>query len=168
MQTLRARSFSHGGLLALHLGMRAHAPTTTIPMAAPAPVVADAMTAYPCNVSPEDRLGVAVEIMLQHQVRHLPVVDSASSLVGILSDSDVRTAVGEPSRYLELRGHSPAQLRVRDVMSSPVVSIGFDCPLPYAARMFADMKIGALAVTDSFGALIGILSYVDVLRLLAY
>jgi acetoin utilization protein AcuB len=134
----------------------------------PARIVADAMTAYPCSVSPEDRLGEAVAIMLQHHVRHLPVVDSASTLVGILSDSDVRTAVGEPSRYLELRGQSAAQLRVRDVMSTTVMSLAFDCPLSYAARMFADMKIGALAVTDKFGALIGILSYVDVLRVLTY
>ena len=137
-------------------------------MAARAHIVADAMTAYPCNVAPDDRLGDAVTVMVDHDVRHLPVVDSASTLVGILSDTDVRTAVGEPLRYLEVRGRSHAQLRVRDVMSTPVLSISFDRPLGDAARMFADMKIGALAVTDKFGALIGLLSYVDVLRLLAY
>ena len=136
-------------------------------MSIPTVTVAEAMTAYPCNVAPNDRLGDAIAIMLEHHVRHLPVVDEASTLVGILSDSDVRTTVGEPARYLELRWRSYAQLRVRDVMSTPVQSISFDRPLAEAAQTFADTKIGALAVTDKFGALIGILSYVDVLRQLA-
>ena len=43
----------------------------------------------------------------------------------------------------------------------------FDRSVVELARHFADGAIGALPVTDKFGALIGIVSYVDALRALA-
>lgn len=130
-------------------------------------IVADAMTSYPCTVSPDARLGEATAKMIDHHVRHLPVVDRAGALVGILSEQDVRTAVGDPTMYLESKPRASTQYLVRDVMSRPASSVPFDRPLVVVARTFADSKIGAVAVIDHFGALIGILSYVDALRLLA-
>jgi CBS domain-containing protein len=58
-------------------------------------------------------------------------------------------------------------LRVKDVMTRPVVAVPFDRPLVEIARAFADHQIGAIPITDKFGALIGIVSYVDALRMLA-
>jgi CBS domain-containing protein len=52
-------------------------------------------------------------------------------------------------------------------MTYPVVAVPFDRPLLELARAFADHHIGALPIVDKFGALIGIVSYVDALRLLA-
>lgn len=136
------------------------------PATPPDAIVADAMTSYPCTVSPETRLGEATAKMIEHHVRHLPVVDGTGSLVGILSEGDVRTAVGDPTMYLESKPRPSTQYLVRDVMSRPVSSVPFDRPLVVVARAFADSKIGAVPVVDHFGALIGILSYVDALRLL--
>lgn len=130
-------------------------------------IVADAMTSYPCTVAPDARLVEAVTKMVDHHVRNLPVVDGAGALVGILSEQDVRTAIGDPMLYLESGPRSAVQLRVRDALSGSPVSVPFDRPLVQVARTFTDTKVGALTVTDHFGALIGILSYVDVLRLLA-
>jgi acetoin utilization protein AcuB len=136
---------------------------------APAPIqvatAADAMTPWPYTVSPDALLGEAVARMVDHHIRHLPVVDSRSNVVGMLSERDVRTAVGDPVQYLEMRG--PVRMRVKDVMTRPVVAIPFDRPLIELARAFADHQIGALPIVDKFGALIGIVSYVDALRMLA-
>ncbi len=136
---------------------------------APAPVriatAADAMTPWPYTIGPEAPLGDAVVKMFDHHIRHLPVVDSRSNIVGMLSERDVRSAVGDPVQYLEMRG--PVRLHVRDVMTRPVVAVPFDRPLVEIARAFADHQIGALPIVDKFGALIGIVSYVDTLRMLA-
>lgn len=136
---------------------------------APAPkqvaIAADAMTPWPYTISPDALLADAVATMFDHHIRHLPVVDSRSSIVGMLSERDVRSAVGDPVQYLEMRG--AIRLRVRDVMTRPVVAVPFDRPLLDLARAFADHQIGALPITDKFGALIGIVSYVDALRMLA-
>lgn len=127
---------------------------------------ADAMTPYPFAVRPEARLVDAVGIMVDHHVRHLPVVDEHSTIVGILSDRDVRSAIGDPSAYAEDRSPSPVQLCVRDVMTRAAAFVPFDAPIVEIAKRFADEGIGAMPVTDKFGALIGMISYVDVLRAL--
>ncbi len=128
---------------------------------------AEAMTSYPFAVQPQTFLVDAVGIMIDHHVRHLPVVDLASTIVGMISDRDVRTAVGDPAKYVADPSASFAQYRVGDVMSRPGASVAFDTPIAELAHRFADERIGALPVTDRFGALIGIVSYVDVLRALA-
>jgi acetoin utilization protein AcuB len=136
---------------------------------APAPIrvatAADAMTPWPYFVSPDAMLTDAVMKMFDHHIRHLPVVDGRSTVVGMLSERDVRSAVGDPVQFLEMRG--PVRLHVRDVMTYPVVAVPFDRPLLELARAFADHRLGALPIVDKFGALIGIVSYVDALRLLA-
>lgn len=127
---------------------------------------ADAMTPYPFAVRPETHLIDAVAIMVDRHVRHLPVVDEHSTIVGILSDRDVRAAIGDPSAYAESRSPSPVQLRVRDVMTQAASYVPFDAPIVEIAKRFADEHIGAMPVTDKFGALLGMISYVDVLRVL--
>ncbi len=139
-------------------------------MAPPIPstlTAAEVMTPYPFAVQPETLLVDAVGIMIERHVRHLPVVDLASTIVGMLSDRDVRTVVGVPAKYITDPTATLAQYRVGDVMSRPGASVPMDTPIADLAHRFADERLGALAVTDRFGALIGIVSYVDVLRGLA-
>jgi len=50
--------------------------------------VEDAMTPNPFTVAPEDRLEKAVELMLQHRIGGIPVVENRR-LVGIVTESDV-------------------------------------------------------------------------------
>lgn len=65
--------------------------------------------------SPDDELAHAEEIMRQHQVRRLPVVDAQGALVGLLS-------LGDVARYV--RQHSPrqggtlAQQRLADTLAT--------------------------------------------------
>jgi CBS-domain-containing membrane protein len=118
-------------------------------------------------IAPEATLTDAAALMLAHQVRHLPVVDAASNVVGMLSDRDLRTAIGDPVQYVELRARRPdSSTHVKDAMSRPAVIVPYDRPLLELARSFADDRLGAVLVADGFGALLGIVSYVDVLRVL--
>jgi acetoin utilization protein AcuB len=50
--------------------------------------VEDAMTPNPFAVAPEDRLEKAVELMLQHRIGGIPVVENGR-IVGILTETDV-------------------------------------------------------------------------------
>jgi len=138
---------------------------------APAPVsaatAADAMTPFPLTIAADAPLAEAVALMTAHHVRHLPIVNGHSTIVGILSERDVRTAIGDPVEYLDLFNRASTRYRVRDLMTAPAASVPFDKPLRDVARSFADTHIGALPVVDKFGALIGIISYVDALRALA-
>lgn len=50
--------------------------------------VGDAMTPDPVTVAPEDPLGKAAGLMLQHRIGGLPVVEEGR-IVGIITESDV-------------------------------------------------------------------------------
>jgi CBS domain-containing protein len=51
--------------------------------------VASIMTAEPLTLGPEDTLGAALELMLEHKIGCVPVVDERNRLLGILTDSDL-------------------------------------------------------------------------------
>jgi CBS domain-containing protein len=128
--------------------------------------VADAMTEPAVSVSPTDSLLDAAKLMVDHQIRHLPVVED-NAVVGMLSDRDIRTVAGDPVRYVETRERAGAPLSVRDAMARTALTIHAKRPLRDLANELADEKIGALPVVDTDGKLLGIVSYVDALRALA-
>ncbi len=138
------------------------------PHAKPSPTstARDAMTPFPLTISPEASLFDAVAMMMDHRIRHVPVVDHAGALVGILCERDIRTAIGDPIRYREIR-HGVPRHNVGDIMTMPAVVVPFDRPLAELARRFAEDHLEAVCVVDKFAALIGIVSYGDILRVLA-
>jgi len=128
---------------------------------------ADAMTTPAVSVYPTDSLLDAAKLMVDHQVRHLPVVENGE-VIGMLSDRDIRTVAGDPVRYIEAREGDGAQmLNVRDAMAPVVLTIRENRPLRDVANELVDESVGALPVIDADGKLVGIVSYVDALRALA-
>ncbi len=124
------------------------------------------MTRNPATIEPEATLSDAADTIVQGGFRHLPVVDGAGRLVGMLSERDLRTRLG-----IDLRRYGEATLEalsdpVSGTMSPDPISIGPRTPLAEALEIFADEKVGALAVVDESERLQGILSYVDLLAYL--
>jgi CBS-domain-containing membrane protein len=58
-------------------------------------------------------------------------------------------------------------LNVRDAMAPTALTVRENRPLRDVANELADEKVGALPIVDADGKLVGIVSYVDVLRALA-
>ena len=79
----------------------------------------------------------------------------------ILTDRDLRNKV-------IAAGRDPAGLRVRDVMSAPVITIGEDDVLYEALYRMSRHGIHRLVVVDRKGALAGIVTVTDLLRLQAH
>jgi acetoin utilization protein AcuB len=131
----------------------------------PRPTAADAMTPGPFTARPDEDLLAAATRMVTHGIRHLPVVDEREVVIGILSDRDVCTHVGDPSNFVIAR--DATALRVRDAMTAAPITVGPDRPLVELARVFEDRQIGAIPVVDQDGELVGIVSYVDALRVLS-
>jgi CBS domain-containing protein len=52
------------------------------------------MTRNPVTISPEATIGQAAQVMLEHKISGLPVVDREGQVVGIITESDIfRTVV---------------------------------------------------------------------------
>jgi CBS domain-containing protein len=125
-----------------------------------------AMKRDPATVPPYAPLLEAVGIMVDREVRHVLVVDDARRVIGIVSDRDVRTAIGDPLDALRQELTELEELKVASVMTTEVITVRDDARLSDVARQFVDERIGALPVVDSKDRLVGLVSYVDVIRAL--
>jgi CBS domain-containing protein len=124
----------------------------------------DIMTARPQVAREDDMLLDAVSRMVQYGVRHLPVVDGEDRAVGILSDRDVRTAIGDPTRAADRDQATDIRtMKVAHVMTSPALLAHADEALPMVARNFLQWRVGALPVVDEQEKVVGIISYLDLL-----
>lgn len=141
------------------------APTEEPEVAARAEGLAgDLMTPDPVTAEPEEMLFDAVSRMAEGGLRHLPVIDGDGRLVGMLSDRDVRAAVGDPAEALRHGSRWEAEaLTVGDVMRIDPVRVELDAKASDIAGVLADERIGAVPVVDEFDRPIGIVSYVDLL-----
>jgi acetoin utilization protein AcuB len=118
----------------------------------------DVMTERPTTVSPRATVETAIRLLEALEIRHLPVVNEAGELVGMLSDRDLRGNLGEDG------GGPPGSARIVDIMNGDVIQANADDDLLEIAELMVDNKIGAVPIVDERGVLVGIVSYVDILR----
>lgn len=122
------------------------------------PSMATVMTPFPHSVQPEDSLRYARELMVQHEVRHLPVV-TGHELVGILTDRDIKRAL-DPALGLPPRD----ELFVGDVYVPDAFVVDVSTPLDGVLAHMTRHHIGSALVTKH-GRLAGIFTAMDACRL---
>jgi len=119
-------------------------------------------------VRPDDDLATVHDMMLDHAVRHVPVVDEDGSVVGMISHRDLlRSAlIEQPDLPPYVERSVLESTRAREVMTAHVETVSPDADLAEAARRMLDSKLGSLPVTDE-DHLVGILTEADFLRAFA-
>lgn len=126
--------------------------------------VSDVMTENPLTVEASDTLEQVEELLEEHRIRQLPVVEG-TELVGIITDRDIRPFLRD--RYL---GSPEEQERVMktkvaSVMSPKPITLSPTDDLKEAIELLIEEKVGGIPVVDEDGrAVVGIVTYVDVLR----
>ncbi len=127
--------------------------------------VKERMTRNPATIRPEDGLQEAIWKMERGHFRHLPVVDDAGKLIGMLSDRDIRLIrpsvafVGKDDAMVQLWSIAVQQAAVFDP-----IKVRYDTTLKEAAELMLRWHVGGLPVVDEGGKLIGIITYTDLLR----
>lgn len=134
----------------------------------PGPVVRDLMTPKPKTLGRNDVLSIADQVMEMDRIRHLPVLDEAGKLAGILSQRDLyfnalvrALGYGSFAKEKMLGG-----LRVKECMTEDVRVIAPGAAVSEAAALLVEHKIGCLPVVEN-GRLVGILTETDVVASLA-
>lgn len=124
----------------------------------------DIMTHKPIVISPDTSAHEALEMMLDRDIRHLPVVEGGE-LIGMLSDRDIQAFVLPDLAGLEEdRSKRLSAIKVRNVMRTDVFSVTPDTELEEIIDIMVEQKVGAVPVVSTSNALVGIISYVDVLK----
>jgi CBS domain-containing protein len=130
--------------------------------------VRDLMTTEVHSLTPGDDLQAAYDLMADHHLRHVTVIDASGDLVGIVSHRDLlRGALIEQEDLpLSLQREILSTLRVEDVMTSSVETAEPDQRLAEAAQTMFENKLGCLPVVEG-SRLVGILTEGDFVRSVA-
>lgn len=125
------------------------------------------MTPSPVTVGPEKTIEEAYRLLQNFHFRHLPVVDEFGSLLGMVTDRDLRSAY--PSSILDEDERQKVMERVarkpvREIMSTNNVVLSPLSTLDDALLFFEKRTVGALPVVSSNRLVVGILSFNDLLK----
>ncbi|BFM18186.1 CBS domain-containing protein [Maricurvus nonylphenolicus] len=109
-------------------------------------------------------LGQARQLMEQHRIRQIPVIDGDNAVVGIVTKKDVYAAsissltqnIGKRQEILE------QGVTVAEIMTADPVTIGSEERVSAAASQLLELRVGALPVTEG-NKLVGLISGTDVL-----
>jgi len=123
------------------------------------PTIKSVMTTFPYSVDVSDPVQVALDLMDEHNIRHLPVTDE-NSLVGVIAERELRLFMN-PDLTLTNAG-----LTVRNVFIPQPYVVDLNEPLDQVAVTMAERHIGSAMVTRK-GKLVGIFSASDACRALA-
>ena len=128
-------------------------------------LVRDIMTPNPITIRPDGDTLAAIAIMRSGRFKRLPVVDEDQQVVGIVSFVDLVAVHPEDLAKQQAFTQDGVLVRVKDVMTQPVIHVASDYPLEEAAQLMVDHHIGCLPVLED-GRLVGIVTDTDVFRTL--
>jgi len=111
------------------------------------------------RVFPETSVYEAAGLMVEKDVGCL-LVSGNDGPVGIVTQKDVLKRVTS-------RRASPELTKVKDVMSSPLISVGQETSIGDAAKKMIEMRIKRLVVTGEDGDFRGLVTMTDIVRWIA-
>jgi CBS-domain-containing membrane protein len=134
-------------------------------------LVQDAMTHETTTVTVDTPVKRATELLAQHHISTLPVLDAKGLLVGVVSEADLIKDAFPPDPRSHLRlGQSNDAITskyVSEVMTAHVLSVYANTDLADAVELMTSTGIKCLPVIDDHGALVGVISRSDMIRVRA-
>jgi CBS domain-containing protein len=147
--------------------------------------VGDVMQREVVSASPDDDVESLIRLLREHELPGVPVVDADRRLVGIVTDGDLvlrgddadlhlphyfelfgGLVFLEPLRHLEERLRKAFATKVRDMMTSDVLTIEPQASIHEAARRISTSGHNRLPVVED-GRLVGVITRVDCLEALS-
>lgn len=102
------------------------------------------------TVVPDDTVLQAARAMTERNVGAATVLDG-TKVVGVVTERDMM-------QKIVAANHDPNTMRVREIMSSPAMSIGLDTSVATAAAVMREHHIRHLVVLDERGTAVGMLA----------
>ena len=136
-------------------------------------LVKEIMTTAVRSARPEDPVREVAATMCFHKFSGLPVVDAAGKIVGVISEKDILhgmfpkfedlvTSSGLVDfEALEHEYQNMVSLKVGDLMSQKIITVGPEMPVLKAASIMFRNRIRRIPVQQD-GKLVGIISIGDV------
>jgi acetoin utilization protein AcuB len=118
-------------------------------------LVRDRMSSRPVTIRSDADYKMALHLMQEHSLHHVPVLDAGRRLVGIVAERDLLLAA---TRHLQ------SAIEVAEVMHRQVTTATPDMPIAEAATLMVDNRIGGLPVVDADEHVVGVITETDIFR----
>lgn len=142
--------------------------------------VKDVMTRQVVTVTTSDTVEKCANLLMEHNISGLPVVDNSGKVVGIITEGDLirRASRIKAPNYLEILGGliylgSPKKfvnellramaLSAGEMMTSKLITVTPEDTVEKAATLMVEKKISRLPVVDDTKKLVGIVSRRDIM-----
>jgi len=129
-------------------------------------LVKDWMTVNVITIIPDTTLPEAHKLMIEHQIRRLPVVKNGR-LVGMVTRGDVRGA--EPSDATSLSiweiNYLLSRLKIEEIMTVQPITTHNTATIGEVAELMLSHKISGLPVLNERDELVGIITESDIFRM---
>ncbi|RLI06427.1 inosine-5-monophosphate dehydrogenase [Candidatus Bathyarchaeota archaeon] len=117
--------------------------------------VRDVMSSPVITVREEDTVDKVAKLMDKHNIGSVVVIRDKDEPVGVITERDIVRSVVAKDRL-------PSEVRAKDIMSKPLITIDADEDIKEAARRMAKFDIRRLIVMHK-GRMVGIVSSRDLL-----
>jgi CBS-domain-containing membrane protein len=144
---------THRDILAAQTSSLSAAAGAELPLEIP---IADVMTRDVLTCSPQTAAHLAAQLLVEHKIGGLPVVDDGE-LVGIVTEADFVSFAA-----CELAAHQ--RIEVDDIMTTGVVTVAPDWSLDLAVDLINLCRVRHLPVVDERGRVVGIITHRDLLH----
>lgn len=139
--------------------------------------VGEVMTRSVIAVARERGVREAAQLLSEHRISGMPVVDADNRVIGVVSEADILSQAGPQAghtfknilRHLfgEPLPHRKSGGTVGDVLSEPAITTKADVDIRAVAALIDAKRIKRLPVVDEQGKIIGIISRGDIVRALS-
>jgi CBS domain-containing protein len=140
-------------------------------------LVRDIRTANPIAAHADFTVRIAMELLIDHALKSLPIIDAQGKVIGILTQGDLVMMAAMPVRIGLLSSvpeierkrwlQSTEGMRVPEIMTGAPQTIRDDAKVTSAVHFIAKRGLKRFPVVDAQGKLTGMLSRIDVLKALA-
>ena len=122
------------------------------------------------TITPETRVKTAAQLLVEHEISALPVVDAEGRLVGIVSEADLVPIEARPGQSSQSRPlvptHGSTPRTAADVMTRDVITVRAEAEVSQAARRMLEAGVKRVPVVRG-RRVIGIVSRRDLVRVIA-
>ncbi len=119
------------------------------------------------TVDVDDSMQDATRLLKEHNIRGLPVMENGK-LVGIVTDRDLKKASASDATTLEIHEllYMISRIKVKDIMTKNPITIPLDSTIDEAAAILLENKLSGAPVVDDKGQVVGIITQIDIFRVL--
>lgn len=130
-------------------------------------LVKDWMSKPVVTIEDDESMQEAIKRIKECNIRRLPVVRKGK-LVGMVTDGDLKRASASDATSLDVHEliYLISKIKIKNLMTKAVITVPYDYSVEEAAEVMLAHKISGVPVVDYDGNLAGIITEMDIFRLL--